>query len=64
MIFEGFITKKQVMQICKASDRTIDRWEAEGNFPKRVKLGARKIGWLMDEVVMWIEQRSARRHSC
>jgi len=40
---------------------TIDRLEGRGDFPKRVKLGPRSIGWLEDEVDDWIEDRLAAR---
>jgi prophage regulatory protein len=35
----------------------IYRREALGQFPKRVLLGARSVGWPSDEVQSWIEQR-------
>lgn len=35
----------------------IYRREGLGEFPKRVKLGARSVGWLSEEVQQWIEAR-------
>ena len=37
------------------TDRTIDRMEAAGEFPQRVKLSANSIGWFEDEVDAWLE---------
>jgi prophage regulatory protein len=35
----------------------IYRREALGQFPRRVSLGARSVGWPSDEIQDWIEQR-------
>lgn len=32
-----------------------------GTFPKPVKIGARAVGWVSDEVDQWIDQRIAER---
>ena len=37
------------------------RMEREGRFPKRVKLGDRRIAWVADEVDEWAAQRVAER---
>ena len=34
---------------------------AAGEFPKPIKLGARAVGWLEDEIDEWIERRLAER---
>jgi prophage regulatory protein len=43
------------------SDMHIWRLEKAGKFPKRIKLGERRVGWDLDEVMAWIEDRKARR---
>lgn len=35
----------------------IYRREALGEFPRRVNLGARSVGWLSSEIQEWIESR-------
>jgi predicted DNA-binding transcriptional regulator AlpA len=35
--------------------------ERQGNFPKRVKLGLRRYGYLERELDQWLEQRAAGR---
>jgi predicted DNA-binding transcriptional regulator AlpA len=44
---------------------TISRWEAAGEFPRRVKLGpgmSGVSGWLESEFVAWLEAKKLRRH--
>ncbi len=53
-----FIRMPQVLEVTGASESTIYRWEAEGSFPKRVKLGKRAIGWDAREVERWAEDRA------
>jgi prophage regulatory protein len=43
------------------SDMHIWRLERAGKFPKRIKLGDRRVGWDLDEVIAWIETRKALR---
>jgi prophage regulatory protein len=33
------------------------RLELKGDFPRRIALGARTIGWREDEVAQWVEAR-------
>jgi prophage regulatory protein len=43
------------------SNVTIWRWERDGIFPKRVKVGPACVGWLESEVDGWIERQAAER---
>lgn len=53
----------QVLKIAEVSEMvglsrtTIWRREREGDFPQRLRLGGRRIGWNADEVVAWLEAR-------
>jgi prophage regulatory protein len=40
---------------------TIYRMEAARQFPQRVKLGLRAVGWLESEVQAWLEMRAKAR---
>jgi prophage regulatory protein len=40
---------------------TIYRLEAQGRFPKHIKLGERACGWFVDEIDDWLETRAAQR---
>jgi prophage regulatory protein len=37
--------------------------QADGRFPQRIKLGARAVGWLEDEVQQWVGDRIAESRS-
>jgi prophage regulatory protein len=41
--------------------RQLARMEAAGQFPKRLKLGHRKIAWSLLEILRWIEARKDAR---
>lgn len=43
------------------SDMHIWRLEKAGKFPRRIKLGERRVGWDLDEVIAWIEARKSQR---
>jgi prophage regulatory protein len=39
------------------SRATIDRLEAAGDFPKRIRLGRASVGWDLNEVRQWLACR-------
>ena len=39
------------------SRQHLARLEAAGQFPKRLRLGQCRVGWLLSEVEAWIENR-------
>ena len=43
------------------SQNQLRRLEAQGSFPKRVRLGANKIAWVRQEIDDWIETRMNAR---
>ncbi|MDA1023661.1 MAG: AlpA family phage regulatory protein [Proteobacteria bacterium] len=43
------------------SPMQIWRKERDGSFPKRIRLGANRVGWSLNEVLQWIEDRKAER---
>jgi len=38
--------------------RHILRLEKKGKFPKRIKIGERRVGWWLHEVMAWLDQKS------
>jgi len=48
------LTKKQVREITTYSYAHIDRLEAAGKFPKRLRLGQARVAWYENEVYDWI----------
>ena len=47
-------------QVCKMTGlcrSSVYQMEADRVFPKRVKIGARSVGWIESEVQAWLRQR-------
>jgi len=55
------LSKKQVREKVLYSPQHIARLEAAGQFPKRVRLGQGRVGWVEDEVEDWLKARVAER---
>lgn len=55
------LSKKDVCARTTYSRAHLDRLEAEGRFPKRVRLGRARVAWVEDEVDEWIAERVAER---
>lgn len=51
------LSKRQVKELVLYSPQHITRLEAAGQFPKRVKLGANRVGWVEEEVLAWLQER-------
>lgn len=56
------LSKKQVKEICLYSFAHLDRLEAQGLFPKRVRLGQNRVGWVEDEVYKWLQAKIDKRN--
>ena len=46
-----------VKAMTKLSRPTIDRLEHAGDFPPRIRLGRSAVGWDLDQVRAWLDQR-------
>jgi prophage regulatory protein len=57
------VSKKELKGLCGIpySPAHIARLEAAGQFPKRIRLGQNRVGWLLSEVEAWIDERIAQR---
>lgn len=51
----------QVMHVTGLCRSMIYRLESEQQFPARIKIGARAVGWLQQEVDEWVYARIAHR---
>lgn len=51
------LSKRQVKELVLYSPQHIARLEAAGEFPRRVRLGSNRVGWLEEEVLAWLQQR-------
>lgn len=48
---------KQVRELVLYSPQHIYRLEQAGKFPKRVRLGPNRVGWIESEVLEWLNSR-------
>ncbi len=55
---DRYLNLTEILHTTTASAATVWRWERDGKFPKRRKLGPRRVGWLESEVQDWINQRA------
>lgn len=46
---------KEVIKEYGLSRTTIWRKERDGTFPKKVRLGARAVGWLKSDLDVWLQ---------
>lgn len=47
----------EVLSLVNVSWRTLLRWEREGRFPKRYKIGPRIVAWKECEIQQWFAER-------
>src|SRR5471032_1284815 len=52
---------REVLTLCGLSRATLYREIKLHGFPAPVKLSARSVGWLQDEVMQWLASRIAQR---
>lgn len=57
------LNKKQLKETVLYSPQHIARLERAGQFPKRVKLGTNRVGWVEQEVDAWLQERISARPS-
>jgi prophage regulatory protein len=57
------LSKRQVRDRVLYSFAHIDRLEKAGLFPKRVRLGQGRVGWVEEEVLEWLRRKIEARDS-
>lgn len=55
------LSKRQVKELVLYSPQHIARLEKVGKFPKRVRLGNNRVGYVEDEVWEWLQDRIDER---
>ena len=55
------LSKRQLRELVLYSPQHIDRLERLGRFPKRIRLGPNRVGWIESEVIDWLHERIADR---
>jgi prophage regulatory protein len=56
-----FLSKRQVQQMVLYSPAHIARLENAGKFPKRIRLGQSRVGWVEQEILDWMQARIDER---
>lgn len=57
------LSKRQLKELVLYSPQHVARLEKAGAFPKRVTLGPNRVGWVEDEVLVWLQERIMRRET-
>jgi predicted DNA-binding transcriptional regulator AlpA len=47
----------ELQQLVPYSKVHLNRLEARGDFPKRIKLGAGRVVWKLSEIMAWLEAK-------
>ncbi len=58
---DRIIDARERRQLVPYSNMHIWRLEKIGAFPKRIRLGANRVGWSLREIQGWIAARKAER---
>lgn len=48
------VTKKELKTIVPYSPQHILKLEKKGEFPKRIRIGARRVGWRLSDIENWL----------
>lgn len=60
MMTDRLLRAPDLEAIVGVSERTIRRLEKKGQFPKRIQITPRAVGWRESAVMAWLEEREAR----
>ena len=61
---ERIITKTELRTVVPYSETHLKRLEDAGKFPRRIKLGPGRVGYVWSEILKWIDDRKAERDGC
>lgn len=56
------IVADEIAQRIPYSQNQLRRLEAQGSFPKRVRIGANRVAWVREEIDSWIAARMNARN--
>jgi prophage regulatory protein len=57
---ESIMRLPEVMEMTGLSRSFIYKAIQDGNFPDRVSLGVRAVGWKASEIISWVNDRSTK----
>ena len=52
------IRKEALLRLISVSNSTLFRWERDGNFPPRIKIGHKTVAWRIADVENWLASAS------
>ena len=61
MNVDRIVSAKERRQFIPYSDMQIWRLEKAGEFPRRIRLGANRVGWSLSELQAWIAAKKNAR---
>jgi prophage regulatory protein len=61
---DRFLTKDQVIERIPYSVVHIYRLMKRGEFPKQIRIGANRVGWLESDINEWIQSKIDEKGSC
>jgi prophage regulatory protein len=54
------ITRRELQRLVSYPPQHILRLEKNGKFPKRIKVGERRVVWRSEEVMAWLDQKGRK----
>lgn len=51
------IHQRDLCALLGVSRSTLFRWERDGHFPRRIKLGPKRVAWRKSDIEDWIDAR-------
>jgi len=62
-VIKKMISSEQLADIIPYSQNQLRRLEAQGRFPKRVRIGPNRVAWVQEEIERWFETRMDERNN-
>ena len=54
------ITRRELRLLVPYTPQHILRLEKKKKFPERIKVGERRVGWWLHEVLAWLDKKSGK----
>ena len=58
---DRIIGHSELLELVSFSQSHLARLEKQGQFPHRIRLGDRRVGWSFNEVQKWIDEKKSNR---
>jgi excisionase family DNA binding protein len=53
---ESMLSVQDVASLLNIGETTVYRWERDGKIPKKIKISHKKVVWLRDDLLKWINR--------